>query len=110
MYLLEHDAKQLLANHGIPSPQGCLLSASSQEADLPPGPWVVKGQITAGGRGKAGLIQKAATVADVHSKTAEILGKQVKGRTVRAVGVEPCLSGCHIHPLDVVVVSRDFAA
>ena len=87
MYLLEHDAKQLLARHGIAAPQGCLLKTSGISA-LPPGPWVVKGQITAGGRGKAGLIRTAETAAEVNARTAEIIGKQVKGRTVRAVRVE----------------------
>lgn len=88
MYLLEHDAKQLLANLGVPVPQGCLLTDLQQSADLPPGPWIVKGQIAAGGRGKAGLIQKAATLAEVRNKTDDILGKQAKGHTVRAVRVE----------------------
>ena len=93
MYLLEHDAKQLLASHGIPAPQGCLLTDPAKVTGLPPGPWMVKGQITAGGRGKAGLIKKAATVAEVAAKTAEIIGKQAKGRTVRAVRVEQQVHG-----------------
>ncbi len=88
MYLLEHDAKQLLANLGVPVPQGCLLTDPQQSADLPPGPWIVKGQIAAGGRGKAGLIQKASTPADVRNKTGDIIGRQAKGHTVRAVRVE----------------------
>lgn len=88
MYLLEHDAKKLLASHGIPVPQGCLLTDPAQLADLPSGPWVVKGQIAAGGRGKAGLIQKAMTLAEVRARTAEILGKQAKGRAVHAVRIE----------------------
>ena len=95
MYLLEHDAKQLLARHGIPAPQGCLLTDSEKVHQLPPGPWVVKGQITAGGRGKAGLIKKAATAAEVTAKTAEIIGKQAKGRTVRAVRVEQQVRGAN---------------
>ena len=93
MYLLEHDAKQLLARHGIPAPQGCLLTDATQTNQLPPGPWIVKGQITAGGRGKAGLIKRAATAAEVAAKTAEIIGKQAKGRTVRAVRVEQQVHG-----------------
>ncbi len=93
MYLLEHDAKQLLASHGIPAPQGCLLTDAVQTHQLPPGPWVVKGQITAGGRGKAGLIKKTATAAEVAVQTAEIIGKQAKVRTVRAVRVEQQVHG-----------------
>lgn len=93
MYLIEHDAKQLLAQHGIPVPQGCLLTAADQTADLPPGPWIVKGQITAGGRGKAGLIRKAIAIDEVHARTAEILGTQAHGRTIRSVRVEQQVHG-----------------
>ena len=88
MYLLEHDAKQLLASHDIPSPQGCLLTSPDAGAQLPPGPWVVNAQITVGGRGKAGLIKTATTAAEVAEKTAEIIGMQAKGRIVHAVRVE----------------------
>ncbi len=88
MYLLEHDAKQLLARHNIPAPQGCLLTQSTEVTALPAGPWVVKGQITAGGRGKAGLIKKADSAAAVSARAADIIGKSAKGRTVNAVRVE----------------------
>ena len=93
MYLLEHDAKTLLAHHGISIPQGCLQTDPAGTEALPPGPWVVKGQITAGGRGKAGLIKKAATAAEVAARAAEIIGKSAKGRTVRAVRVEQQVNG-----------------
>ena len=93
MYLLEHDAKKLLASHGVAVPLGQLLTDAGQITNLPPGPWIVKGQITAGGRGKAGLIQKAETVGEVSTKTAAMLGKQAKGRTVRAVRVEQQVRG-----------------
>ncbi|MBT5109696.1 MAG: succinate--CoA ligase subunit beta, partial [Rhodospirillaceae bacterium] len=61
MFLLEHDAKLLLAEAGAPVPDGILLTASlaghSGGAALPmPGPWVVKAQVSVGGRGKAGGI------------------------------------------------------
>ena len=95
MYLIEHDAKQLLARHGVPVPAGCLLTGPAAASTLPPGSWVVKGQITAGGRGKAGLIRKAATLSEVRSQSAEILGKQTKGRTVRAVRIEQQVHGAH---------------
>lgn len=93
MYLLEHDAKHLLARHGIPVPPGCLLTDPATVDKLPPGPWVVKAQITAGGRGKAGLIKKAETVAEAGARIAEIIGKQTKGRIVRAVRIEQQVHG-----------------
>jgi len=94
MYLLEHDAKTLLARHGIPVPAGCLMSSSDLDAaSLPPGPWVVKGQITAGGRGKAGLIKTADTTADVTARAQDIIGREAKGRTVKSVRVEQQVKG-----------------
>ncbi len=93
MYLLEHDAKQLLARHNIPAPQACLLTTPTVTDALPPGPWVVKGQITAGGRGKAGLIKKADSATDVSACARDIIGKQAKGRTVKAVRVEQQVHG-----------------
>jgi len=90
MYFLEHDAKELLAAHGIPVPDGRLVSRDEtiDRRALPPGPWVVKGQITAGGRGKAGIIKRAETLRDLTDHLSAILGATVKGRTVEAVRVE----------------------
>jgi succinyl-CoA synthetase beta subunit len=90
MYLLEHDAKELLAQHGIPVPPGCLIGAEEtiHRLALPPGPWIVKGQIGAGGRGKAGLVRKAATLQDITDHANAILGDTVKGRRVNAIRVE----------------------
>ena len=53
MFLLEHDAKHILARGGIPVPPGCLVAAASDldRVTLPRGPWMIKGQIGAGGRG-----------------------------------------------------------
>ena len=89
MYLLEHDAKQLLAAHGVNVPAGVLISARATDgAELPPGPWIVKGQIAAGGRGKAGIIRKAQTTTEVESLARDILGRSVKGKRVDSVRVE----------------------
>jgi len=92
MYLLEHDGKTLLARHGIPLPAGCLHTAALKP-ELPPGPWVVKAQITAGGRGKAGLIKTAGSAAEVAARSAEILGQSAKGRSVRALRIEQQVQG-----------------
>src|SRR5262249_22284079 len=90
MYLLEHDAKQLLAGHGIPVPEGKLFErdAALHRGAIPQGPWIVKGQIAAGGRGKAGIIRKAATMQEIADHTDAILGVTVKGRIVEAVRIE----------------------
>jgi succinyl-CoA synthetase beta subunit len=83
MYLLEHDAKTLAATFDIPSPPGVLFGAP-----MPPGPWVVKGQVAAGGRGKAGAIRAAADAAAVAREAAAIAAMTVRGQRVQAVRVE----------------------
>ena len=90
MYLLEHDAKQLLAARGIPAPAGCLIERAGDvgATALPPGPWMVKGQIAAGGRGKAGLIRKAAASQEVGDHVRALLGSSAGGRAVESVRVE----------------------
>ncbi len=94
MYLLEHDAKELLAKQQIPVPPGKLLTGAADNlSDLPAGPWMVKGQITAGGRGKAGIIKKANTPQEVATHTQAILGREVKNRRVDAVRIEQQVAG-----------------
>lgn len=97
MYLLEHDAKILLAAHGVQVPAGVLLDSDVAEAvhradRLPPAPWVVKGQIAAGGRGKAGIIRNAASAADVADSVRAILGTTVKSKRVDSVRVESAVT------------------
>ena len=95
MYLLEHDAKELLAEHGIAVPAGRLIGRDDtiNRTELPPGPWVVKGQIAAGGRGEAGIIRKAATAQEVTDHSNAILGVTVRGRSVEAVRIEQAVTG-----------------
>jgi succinyl-CoA synthetase beta subunit len=90
MYLLEHDAKQLLAARGIPVPAGALIERASalRTTTLPPGPWMVKGQIAAGGRGKAGLIRKVATRQDLTDQVLALLGSRSGARAVESVRIE----------------------
>lgn len=95
MFLLEHDAKRLLSAHGIPSPAGILLEDASalKSAVLPAAPWIVKAQIAAGSRGKAGLIRKAATLSEVQTLAAAIIGSTARGHPVGAVRIEKAVSG-----------------
>lgn len=90
MYLLEHDAKELLAKHGIAVPAGQLIGREEtiDRPALPAGPWMVKGQIAAGGRGKAGIIKRAETLQDISHHAGAILGATVKGHTVEAIRIE----------------------
>ena len=94
MMLLEHDAKELLAADGVPVPMGML--ATTVDMELPASldaPWMVKAQIPIGGRGKAGGIKRADTVIELRQRLGELLGKTVKGQTVRACRIEQCVEG-----------------
>ena len=95
MYLLEHDAKELLHACGVSTPQGVMLDRDSpiDSSTLPVGPWIVKGQIAAGGRGKAGLVKKAASLHDVHEIALSMIGSVVNGKRVASVRVEQQISG-----------------
>ena len=49
---------------------------------------MVKGQIAAGGRGKAGLSGKAATREEIRAHARRIFGQVVKGKRVESVRIE----------------------
>jgi succinyl-CoA synthetase beta subunit len=105
MFLLEHDAKTLLAATGARVPDGVLLTASDITSDdLPaPGPWVVKAQVTAGGRGKAGGIALADTPDAVQREAQRILGLEIKGKKVDSVRIEKQVSGASEHYLGFIL-------
>jgi succinyl-CoA synthetase beta subunit len=78
MNLHEYQAKQLFAEYAIPVPRG-LVAATPAEAAAAAGElggalWVVKAQVHAGGRGKAGGVQVAKDLDAVRSATSAMLG------------------------------------
>ena len=103
MYLLEHDAKELLAARGIPVPAGVLLTADARNPALPPGPWVVKAQIAAGGRGKAGGIRKVSAADELQKVVSDITATQIAGHPVRECRVEQQISGAHEAYLSIML-------
>ena len=78
MNLHEYQSKQLFAQYAIPVPKG--LVASSADAavaaakELGGSLWVVKAQVHAGGRGKAGGVKVAKDLDGVRSATKALLG------------------------------------
>jgi succinyl-CoA synthetase beta subunit len=94
MIVLEHDAKELLAEGGIPIPAGFLARTSDV---APPaaltGPWMVKAQVPVGGRGKAGGIRQAETAAELRQALDRVLGMTIKGQTVHSCRVEQTVQG-----------------
>lgn len=93
MNLHEHQARDILRRHGIPVPPGEVATTPAEAraitARLGGGRVVVKAQVHAGGRGKAGGVKlaKNAAEADAHAKA--ILGMTIKGLTVHKVLIAP---------------------
>ncbi len=81
MNLHEYQAKQLFAAYGIPIPNGrparspaeAVAAAQALGGSL----WVVKAQVHAGGRGKAGGVKLCRSTQDVREATAGMLGRRL---------------------------------
>ncbi len=86
----EHAAKQLLAGHGIAVPRGGLAATPDEAAAVAArlGAVVVKAQVPAGKRGKAGGIKAAATPDEARAHARTILGMEIAGHRVGKVLVE----------------------
>jgi len=73
----EYQAKELFANYGLPVPAG-IVAWTPDEAvvaaqSIGGGMWVVKAQVHAGGRGKAGGVKLVRTLDDVRDETKRML-------------------------------------
>jgi succinyl-CoA synthetase beta subunit len=89
--LYEYQGKQLFKRFGIPVSEGRLATTPEEAraaAEELGGPVVVKAQVLAGGRGKAGGIKLAATPEEAEERAREILGLDIKGHIVRRLWIE----------------------
>ena len=81
MNLHEYQSKRLFADYGIPVPEGEPAKTADEAARgaerLGGSLWVVKAQVHAGGRGKAGGVKLARSLEEVRQHAAEMLGKQL---------------------------------
>ncbi len=104
MNIHEHQAKELLKNFGVPVPEGFPAFSVEEAVNCAkklPGPvYVVKAQIHAGGRGKAGGVKVVNGIDQVKTSAEEILGKILvtpqtgeKGKKVQRLYIE---NGCNI--------------
>jgi len=91
MKLFEYEAKNILSNYGIPVPQGGLATNKGQTREvatkLKP-PFAVKAQVLIAGRGKAGGILFANSIAEVERAAEKLLNVQIKGTPVKSVWIE----------------------
>ena len=92
MDLMEYQAKQLFAKHGVPVTVGTVITDPSEAAaaaEAEGGRVVVKAQVKTGGRGKAGGVKLAQDPQDAVAKAEQILGMDIKGHTVNRVLIAP---------------------
>jgi succinyl-CoA synthetase beta subunit len=79
MNLHEYQAKTLLQKYGIPVPRGQVVAAANEVAaatsEINSHAWVVKAQVHAGGRGKAGGVKVVKSATEAQNVATELLGK-----------------------------------
>jgi len=91
MQLLEHQGKRLLAEAGVAIPDGSVAAGPDQAEAIAArltGRVVVKSQVPAGKRGKAGGVLFADSPAQAGQAARALLGSEVSGYTVSEVLVE----------------------
>ena len=103
MNIHEYQAKQLLARFGVAVPRGAIAytarEAEKAAKDLGGKVWVVKAQIHAGGRGKAGGVKVVKSLPEVRAAAEAMLGSRLvtkqtgpEGKEVKRVYVEEGLN------------------
>jgi succinyl-CoA synthetase beta subunit len=113
MKLHEYQAKEILAKYGLPVSPGSMIKHLGEVDEalkrFPEGPWVVKAQIHAGGRGKAGGVKLAKSDQEVRQKASDILGMTLvspqtgpAGKLVKKIFVTPAVD--YVKELYVSVV------
>jgi len=92
--LHEYQARDILRRYGIPVPAGEVARTPEEARAIAArlgGRVVVKAQVHAGGRGKAGGVKLARDAAEAGAHAAKILGMTIKGLTVERVLVAPAV-------------------
>ncbi len=88
MDLMEYQAKELFAKHGVPVLPGETVDtaeAARGVAERIGKPVVVKAQVKTGGRGKAGGVKLAETPDEAVARATDILGLDIKGHVVEKI-------------------------
>ncbi len=90
MKLYEHHAKGIFSKYHIPVPEGSLITKAGDAMEIAEklGDVVIKAQVTAGGRGKAGGIATASGPQEAETAAQRILGMSIKGLPVKKVLIE----------------------
>ena len=104
MNIHEYQAKAILRNFGVPVPEGHVVYNSNSARDwarrLGDGPYAIKAQIHAGGRGKGGGVKIAKTADEAKKFAREMFGMTLvthqtgpEGKVVKRILIE---KGCNI--------------
>lgn len=99
MNIHEYQAKEILRSYNVPTPRGYVAFSTDEAVEnakkLGGNIWVVKAQIHAGGRGKAGGVKVAKSLEEVKQYATEILGKTLvthqtgpQGKEVKKIYIE----------------------
>jgi len=89
---MEYQAKELFAKHNVSTTIGTVVTTAEEAkaaAEQMGGVTVIKAQVKAGGRGKAGGVKTAKTADEAFEHASNILGMEIKGLTVNRVLVTP---------------------
>jgi succinyl-CoA synthetase beta subunit len=101
--LLEHDAKILLSRRGLTVPEGDLTDVTAPGIPSFSAPWVVKAQVPAGGRGKAGGIRIVEDKTQLRSAARTLSSLTIGGFPVREVRIEQAVQSAAELYIGVVV-------
>jgi succinyl-CoA synthetase beta subunit len=91
MKLLEYQGKELFKYYGINVPKSYLaknIEEAKQGSQKIGFPFVLKSQVTVGGRGKAGAILKCSNEKELIEKFDELINKEVKGEKPQTILLE----------------------
>ena len=91
MNLHEYQAKEVFRSYGIPVPAGRVAASAEEAASVAQslgGPvWVVKAQVHAGGRGKAGGVKVARDIDTVRTAATGMLGQRLQTKQTGPEGL-----------------------
>ena len=106
MKVHEYDARAIFQRYGLPVPESRLASSADEAAQAAAafaGPVVVKAQVLAGGRGKAGGVKLANSPEEAGAVAVHILGLEIGGEQVRRVLIAPAVAIARELYLGVVI-------
>jgi succinyl-CoA synthetase beta subunit len=92
MNIHEYQARDILSAHGVPVPSGRVATTAEEAERIAAelgGTVVVKAQVHAGGRGKAGGVKLAKTPAEARDHAGRIIGMTIKDLPVEKVLIAP---------------------